>query len=226
MKPIPTLLSVLLLALLPPLRAAGPYLHGVDWQALLPPPPAAHGAEDRADRDEAYAVYQARTPDDLKRAKAEHKVTIFAFAPAIGRDLKAGQYPKLEAMFADLETEVKAVVDAGKEHWNRPRPFQEDPERFSKPGDPEKSAGYPSGHSTRGTVWALVLSEVFPGRRDAILAKGRLVGWTRVEAGVHTPLDIFAGRVLGQAIFHQLMLDPAFRADLAGVQAEVRDSQP
>jgi acid phosphatase (class A) len=203
-----------------PLRAAGPYLHGVDWQTLLPAPPAAHSSEDRADRDEAYAVYQTRTPDDVKRSKAEHKVTVFAFAPAIGRELKPGGEPKLEAMFADLETEVKAVVDAGKDHWARPRPFQDDPQRFSEPGDPEKSAGYPSGHSTRGTVWSLILAEIYPAQRDAILAKGRLVGWTRVEVGVHTPLDIYAGRVLGQAIFLQLMQDPAFRADLAAVKVE------
>jgi acid phosphatase (class A) len=222
---LPPVLALGLLCLAP-LRAAGPYLHGLDWQALLPAPPALHGPEDRADRDEAYAVYEARTPEDVRRAKAEHKVTLLAFAPAIGRGLKPGQYPKLEALFADLETEVKAVVDAGKDHWARPRPFQDDPQRFSEPGDPEKSAGYPSGHSTRGTVWALVLAEIFPGQREAILAKGRLIGWTRVEVGVHTPLDIYAGRVLGQAIFQELMRDPAFRADLAAVKAEVAAPGP
>ncbi len=216
----------LLIAFAAPLRAAGPYLHGLDWQALLPPPPILHGPEDKADRDEAYAVYQARTPEDIQRAKDWDKVTAFTFTHVVGRDLKLGQYPKLEALFTDLEKEAKPQIDAGKMHWKRPRPFQDDPQRFSDPVNPEKSAGYPSGHSTRGTLWALVMAEIFPAQSDAILAEGRLIGWTRVEVGVHTPLDIYAGRVLGRAIFRQMMLDPAFQADLAAVKTEVGASHP
>jgi acid phosphatase (class A) len=209
-----------------PLHAAGPYVHSLDWQALLPPPPALHGPEDKADRDEAYAVYRARTPGDMQRAIAEHSTTFLAFAPAIGRDFKPGQYPKLEALSEAVEVAAKSSIDGAKEYWRRPRPYQDDPARFSHPGDPEKGPSYPSGHSTRGTVLALVLAEIFPAQRDAILAKGRLIGWTRVEVGVHTPLDIYVGRVLGQAIFHQLMQDPAFQADLAAVKAEMAAPRP
>ena len=194
--------SVLLavVALVAPLRAAGPYLHGFDVVSLLPPPPALKSAEDTADRDSAFGIYSARTPEDVARGKAEHKVTIFAFAPAIGPFLQPGKFPKLEALFVEAEAEAKKVVDGGKDHWNRPRPFVADPVRFSDPGDPEKNPGYPSGHGTRGMLFALLLSEIFPEQRDAIMAKGALIGWTRVEIGVHTPLDIYAGRVLGQAL--------------------------
>jgi acid phosphatase (class A) len=124
------------------------------------------------------------------------------------------------ALIKDLDAEAKAAADTGKYHWKRPRPFVLDPARFSEPGDPEKTPGYPSAHSTRGTLFALVLAEVFPENREAILAKGRLVGWTRVEIGSHTPLDVYAGRVLGQAMARALMANPAFQADLAAVKAE------
>jgi acid phosphatase (class A) len=202
-------------------RAVGPYLHGFDPIALLPPPPALGSAEDRADRDSTFRIYGARTPADIARGKAEHKVTIFAFASAIGPGLKPGRYPLLEALFSDVEAEAKPVIDEGKNRWGRPRPNVADPERFADPGDPEKSPGYPSGHSTRGTLLALILAEVFPGQRTAILEKGKLIGWTRVEIGVHTPLDIYAGRVLGQALAQAFLRDAVFRQDLAAVKAEV-----
>jgi acid phosphatase (class A) len=66
-----------------------------------------------------------------------------------------------------------------------------------------------------------VLAEVFPARRAALLEKGRLIGWTRVEIGVHTPQDIYAGRVLGQALAQAVLRDSAFQQELAAVRAEV-----
>jgi acid phosphatase (class A) len=201
--------------------AAGPYVGNFDATALLPPPPALHDGEDSADRDEAFRVYSERTHAELSLGKAEHKVTLAAFGPAIGPDYRPGRYPLLEALIVAVDADTKRVVDAAKNHWGRPRPFIDDPVRFAHPGDIEKNAGYPSGHSTRGTVFALILAEVFPERREAILEKGRLIGWTRVEIGVHTPLDIYAGRVLGRALAREFLADPAFQADLAAAKAEV-----
>jgi len=203
------------------LQAAGPYLTGVDPLSLLPPPTVWHTPEDNADRDSAYQVYLARTPADLARGKAEHKVTVFAFQPAVGPLLQPGRLPRLEALFQEITAEVEPVTNKAKAYWNRQRPYVADPVRFSEPGDQESNAAYPSGHSTKGTIFALVLAEIFPGQRAAILEKGRLIGWTRVEIGVHTPQDIYAGRVLGQAVAQALLRDPAFQSDLAAVRAEV-----
>jgi acid phosphatase (class A) len=204
------------------LHAAGPYLGKLDAVALLPAPPVVGSVEDKADRDSAFAIYSTRTDDDAARAKAEHEFDIFVFASAIGPDFTPAHYPKLAAVMAEAIKEVKAVTDAAKVHWNRPRPYVLEPERFSKHADSETSAAYPSGHSTRGTVMAIVLARLFPERRDAIFAKGQLIGWTRVEAGVHTPLDVYAGRVLGQTCAHALLRNPAFLADLAAAKAEAR----
>jgi acid phosphatase (class A) len=204
-----------------PLRAAEPYLHGFDAIALLPPPPPLGTAEDVADRESTLRVYTARTPEEIALGKSEHTVTIFAFTSAIGPFFRPGKFPQTEALFAEVEAETKKIVNAAKNTWKRPRPFVTDPARFAEPGDPEKSPGYPSGHSTRGTLFALLLAEIFPERREAILAKGRDIGWVRVEIGVHTPLDIHAGRVLGQALARELLHSPAFQANLAAARAEV-----
>jgi len=205
-----------------PLRAAGPYVRGFDPLALLPPPPALGSAEDVADRASTLQIYTARTPADVARGAEEHKVSIFQFAPAIGAFFSPEKFPRTEALFAEVEAETKKAVDAAKNTWKRPRPFVADPAKFAQPGDPEKSPGYPSGHSTRGTVFALLLAGLFPQQGDAILAKGRAIGWTRVQIGVHTPLDIYGGRVLGQALAREFLRSEAFQRDLAAARAELK----
>ena len=203
------------------LRAAGPYLGAFDPVGLLPPPPVLGEPEDRADRQATATVYATRTPADVARGRDEHHVTVFLFAPVLGPQFRPGRYPRTEALFAEVEAETKAVVNRAKNTWHRPRPFVADPVRFAEPGDPEKSPGYPSGHSTRGTVFALLLAELFPAQREALIAKGREVGWLRVQGGVHYPTDIYAGRVLGQALARDFLMNPAFRSDLAAAKAEL-----
>ncbi|HEY3754654.1 MAG TPA: phosphatase PAP2 family protein [Opitutaceae bacterium] len=189
--------------------------------ALLPPPPVLGCAEDKADRDETFAVYSARTQADVARAHAEHRFDVFVFEPEIGAFFTKARLPRTAALFAEVGVEKEVPIRESKAFWNRPRPYVYDPARFTHPADHETNSSYPSGHSAGGTVYAELLAQLFPQKRDAILAKGRLIGWTRIEAGVHTPADIFAGRVLGQALAREFLRNPAFQADLAAARVEI-----
>ncbi|HWI56870.1 MAG TPA: phosphatase PAP2 family protein, partial [Bacillota bacterium] len=122
-----------------------------------------------------------------------------------------------------VKKEIGGIIDQPKDHWKRRRPYQVD-EQLNL-GQPEKSFSYPSGHSTRGTVYSLVLAEVFPEKQEAILAIGRDIGWDRVLIGKHFPTDIYAGRVLGKAIVRELLASPAFQRDVAQARAEVKAAQ-
>jgi len=211
-----------------PLRAAGaaPKYLGAgapDPLVLLAAPPVDGSAEAAADLETVVRVYDARTPDELARAKDEVKHTIFSFTPVIGPWFVPGKFPRTEALLKEVETETKAIVSTGKKHWQRLRPYRVDAARLpdSIEHEPPSDYSYPSGHSTRGTVWALVLAEIFPERREAILAKGRDSGWLRVLGGVHYPTDIYAGRVLGQALAQAFLASPTFQQDLAAAKAEV-----
>ena len=62
---------------------------------------------------------------------------------------------------------------------------------------------------------------MYPEKRDAILAQGQQIGWDRVALGRHYETDIFAGRVLGQAIVRQLHANPEFEHDFADVKKEI-----
>jgi acid phosphatase (class A) len=211
------ILSAQLLAQAPYLTPGHP-----DGIALLAPPPPAGSAEEAADLASVRAVFQGRTAEELLRAKKDYSISLFLFAPAIGTNFQAGKFPLTEALYAKVKASIGPAIDAPKNYWKRKRPYVLDPKLAL--GDPEPSASYPSGHSARGTVYALLVAELFPDKKDAVLAIGRTIGWDRVLIGKHFPTDVQAGRVLGQAIYRELSKNAEFQHDLAEAKAEVATS--
>ncbi|HNR71179.1 MAG TPA: phosphatase PAP2 family protein [Verrucomicrobiota bacterium] len=191
-----------------------------DGVALLAPPPLPGSAEETADLQTVRTVFQGRTEAEKEHAFKSASLSIFLYAPAIGPFFQPGKFPKVEALFQKVRKDISAPLDRTKKHWKRRRPYELDPQLAL--GRPETTFSYPSGHSTRGTVQALLLAELFPKQREAILAIGRQIGWDRVLIGKHFPTDIHAARTLGQAIAREFLASPAFQRDLAEAQAEVR----
>jgi len=194
-----------------------------DATTLLAPPPLPNSPEQAADMAEVQAVCHAASSNDVTVAFSERKFDIFNFTPAIGPFFVSGKFPKTEAFFQRVQKDAETVTDGAKEYYHRPRPYTLDPGLAS--GKLEKSFSYPSGHSTESMVLALVLAEVFPDKRDPIIAEARNIGWHRVEIARHYPTDIYAGRVLAQAIVHQMNKSDEFQHDLAAVRAEVGAAQ-
>jgi len=124
----------------------------------------------------------------------------------------------------------RVVSDAGystskaKKRYARPRPFVVNKQPTCSP-DFEKvmstDGSYPSGHSTAGWAWALVLSELAPDRADAVLARGRAYGQSRVVCNVHWESDVIEGRTMAAAVVAKLHADPAFRADMEAAKGEL-----
>jgi len=192
-----------------------------DAVVLLAPPPLPTSAEQAADMAETVAVHAQCPPADAAAAKSEKKVSIFAFTPAIGSFFQPGKLPKTEAFLKHVQEDTESVEDAAKNFWKRPRPYTVNPALARGADDLEKSFSYPSGHSTRGTAFALVLADLFPEKRDAILAIGRDIGWHRVEIARHYPTDIYAGRVLARAIVQEMKTSRKFQKDFAKAQKEI-----
>ncbi len=195
-----------------------------DGSVFLTPPPLAGSAEQAADMAAVVAVHAACTTNEAALAFSEKKFSIFTFTPAIGTFFQPGKLPKTEAFFERVQTQAETVTDLAKDFWRRPRPYTIDPSLAS--GKLEKSFGYPSGHSTEGTVLALVLCELFPDRHDDILAVGRNLGWHRVWIARHYPTDIYAGRVFAQAIVREMKNNLAFHRDLEEARTEIEAARP
>lgn len=190
-----------------------------DVAALLPPPPLPDSPEQAADMQEVRTVCRNAPSNDVAVAFSEKEFSIYNFTPAIGDFFQPSKFPKTEAFMEDVQKDAETVADGAKNIWNRPRPFMIDPTLAT--GKLEKSFSYPSGHSTESMVLALVLADLFPEHRDAIIAKARSIGWHRVEIARHFPTDIYAGRVLAQAIVRQMKESPDFQRDFASAQAEL-----
>jgi acid phosphatase (class A) len=186
---------------------------------LLAPPPLPDSAEQAGDMQEVRTVYHAAGSNDVAIAYSQKKFSIFTFTPAIGTFFTRGKFPKTEAFFDKVQEDAAAVTDNAKDFYKRPRPYVTDPSLAN--GKLEKSYSYPSGHSTESMVLALVLADLFPDKHDGIIAVARSIGWHRVMIARHYPTDIYAGRVLAQAIVKQMKKSDAFQHDFAAAQAEI-----
>jgi acid phosphatase (class A) len=152
-------------------------------------------------------------------AYSEKNFSAFNFTPAIGAFFQSNNLPKTALFFNRVQTDAAAITDNAKDFYKRPRPYVTDPSLAN--GKLEKSFSYPSGHSTETMVLALVLADLFPDKHDAIIAEARSIGWHRVQIARHYPTDIYAGRVLAQAIVKQMEKNADFQKDLAAAKAEI-----
>ncbi len=59
--------------------------------------------------------------------------------------------------------------------------------------------GYTSGHSAEAVRNAVAMAYLVPERFQEMLARGLELGENRIVAGMHSPLDVISGRMLGQA---------------------------
>ena len=218
---LPPILCALAVALAPSGAAQTHYLPAgqPDAIALLAPPPLPDSPEQAADLAEVQSVSRAAPSNEIAAAMAEKKFTVFDFAPVIGDSFRPGAFPRTEEFFRLLQKDAEIVCEDAKQHWKRPRPYSIDPTLAA--GKLEKSFSYPSGHSTESMVLALVLADLFPARHDALIAEARRIGWRRVEMGRHYPTDIYAGRVLAQAIVREMKRKAHFQKDFARVKAEL-----
>ncbi len=193
-------------------------------QEILAAPPSPNGAEQAADLAETIAVHNSCSPEDKKAALSELRVYFSTFMPVVDPAINLTNCPKANAFFERLQNEIHDATDAAKKYWKRDRPYTAMPGLTTEAL--EKSFSYPSGHSTRATVIALVLSEIFPDKKDSLITRSREIGWHRVQLGVHYPTDINAGRVFGLAIMRELKANKAFQRDLAEAKIELEAAHP
>ncbi|MFC5743164.1 phosphatase PAP2 family protein [Dyella tabacisoli] len=196
-------------------------------QIVLAPPSPPGSPEDLADRAITERIYaEARGRNDAALAKHEETFDVFAFAQVLGPNFDAKHLPHTAALFTEVQKETAKAVKEAKDYYQRARPCpldacSTDPEGDAKSAK-KKSFGYPSGHSSRAAVFAALLGKLLPQKTDALAMYAHDVGWRRVVRGAHTPQDIYAGRVFGQALARDFLANPNLQHDLDEAAAELK----
>lgn len=207
------------------------YLHKEQYLnslALVPKPPTAGSAafaHDQAVREEAITLRGTpRWQQAVSDAELHFPHAAGTFECALGIPVSQQATPRLYMLLQ------RSMVDAGlstygaKNEYNRTRPFVLAKEASCTPDDEaalRKDGSYPSGHTTIGWAWALILTELAPDRADAVIARGRTFGESRLVCNVHWQSDILEGRFMGAATVARLHADPTFEADMAAAKAEI-----
>jgi acid phosphatase (class A) len=210
-----------------PAAVNAPYLArgSLNLYRLLPPPPAAGSAQERAELDELLRLQDARTPAAAQRARDDANVSIFRFADALGSppNFTAQRLPLTARLFARITQDESQVVDPAKDAFARPRPFLTE-SRLSPVAAKPPSASYPSGHSTWAIACAIVLADMVPERRAQIFARADEYAHNREVGGVHYPSDVAGGHLAGTALATALFMSPRFLDDEAAAAAELRQA--
>ncbi len=189
---------------------------------LLPPPPANDSAQMKAELGEILTIQVTRTPEMAARAVADAEENVWRFSDVIDNPkFTKENLPKFSAFFDRVVETEGAVVDPAKDVWKRPRPHLYSD--LVKPIVPlSKSGSYPSGHTTVGTLMGIVLANMVPEKRAAIMARAWEYGHNRVVGGIHYASDIEAGRIAGTVIAQTIMTHDDYKTEYEGAKAELR----
>jgi acid phosphatase (class A) len=194
----------------------------IDLMSVLPPPPENGSAQMQRELAEVLRIQVTRTPEQVARAAADAEENIWRFADAVDNPaFTPEKLPKVDAFFKRVFKSEGAVTGAAKKFYNRPRPFQYSD--LVKPAvKPSLSGAYPSGHATSSTLAAIVLSNMLPEKRRAIMTRAWDYAHNRVVGGMHFATDIEAGRISGSIIAQHISRLPEFQREFDEARAELR----
>jgi len=109
------------------------------------------------------------------------------------------------ATLGKITMQVGSIIMRLKHHYQRPRPFQLG--WYHKiPSMPVASTGaqspsYPSGHAGQSRFLCLVLGELYPEKREALIQFSDYIAYSRIGIGVHFASDNAFGQAISEYVF-------------------------
>ena len=195
---------------------------------LVPAPPAPGSAALAHDHAVMRAALAMRDTPRFEQARIDADLDFpFAagtFACALGTRIDAQHTPAAYRLLRRTLADASHSTRTAKDHYQRTRPFVENGAPTGPGAGGAQVRGdrsYPSGHAAIGWTWALVLAQLAPERTDALVARGRNFGESRLVCNMHWQSDILQSRFMGSATFARLQSDPGFRADMAAASKEL-----
>ena len=193
---------------------------------------AINNSATKAEQNDALAIDHEDRLQSLSEALGTRVGSAFRNLLAAGKLPKVAALAKGDLARAGLPLQHTLIE---KQVYNNPRSFVVAPnaiKRYNLPGkdlygELVGSGSYPSGHTNMGYWKAELLASWLPELGPQVIARAGEIGRSRMVLGVHYPLDVMGGRIMGTVVAAQRLSDPAFAKliDEAGVQLRTQLSQ-
>lgn len=210
----------------------------IDWVSLLPAPPVANSTEQERDL-QAVVDIQKRYPPNSARSQlavADAEASCFRFADVLGDKFNEASLPLTNAFLKYATQQSGRAANITKRYWKRPRPYivskqivplgdNNDARRRERSEAEQRDidhTSFPSGHSTLGTMCALMLNRLVPEKKNELFARAEIYRESRMVLGVHFPTDLEAGRLLSTAVAAVISSTPEFQQQEAAARIELR----
>ena len=199
-----------------------------DLIKCLPAPPKPDSADFA--RDVARYEWGKEQRKDPERAKLAKHDAVWSFGTVadayskpFGMEISPAKTPKIWKVLEDSLLTTDQMRVAPKAFYHRRRPFayfNEEPLCPKEDGIWRDEGSYPSGHTLRSMVAALILSEINPAKADDIFVRAMQYGESRVIAGAHWQSDVDMTRLAAAIAYSRLQTIPAFRAQMELAKGE------
>ena len=199
--------------------------NAVNW---LPAPPEPNSTQFAYDLSQymwgkGERLNEERAQQAIDNGVVDMEDMAIQFSKPFGMEISKEKTPCIFNVLNRGMLTVRLCAKKPKTEITRLRPYVRYKEPTLIPADEEtlrENGSYPSGHSIRGWVTALLLCEINPDAQDALLALGYQWGQSRVIAGYHWQSDVDAARLLASAGYARLHTNQQFLADMAAARAE------
>lgn len=181
-------------------------------------------------RSQSYTAINGFGPyTDAVRTAADAGTTIGDDIPADATTVQYNDGGNANGVWADEDSALGKVVtlvdtlrgnyssgNPSKNYYQYMRPWRwSDQVKVVPQLVPEKSptpqtdGGFPSGHTNAGYLADIAFAYAYPERYQQLLTNASEIGNSRIQAGMHSTLDVMAGRVLATALAAAILNDPA-----------------
>ncbi len=158
------------------------------------------------------------------QAKKDNPLELYdVFSSTFGLKISPALTPEIDKLAGGASSDAHRANKRVKNFYQRKRPFAQFGEPSIEPAEDEaeaKTYSYPSGHATRGYVYAMTLALIEPDSANVLMKRAYDYALGRVVAGHHYKSDIDASSILATAVMGALAGNDAFRAQLEKARKE------
>lgn len=189
---------------------------------LLEVPSRDHSAAADADLGEVHRAEQTRSTAQVKAAQFDdtHE-DIFLYSDILGPNFTPDRLPLTADLSGRIRKTAGSIDNPLKAEFRRLRPYNFD-STLHPVCETNKEFSYPSGHAVNGYLFAFLLAEMLPEKRNALLERANRYAHNRVVCGVHYPSDVEASRRVALVAFGALLVNPEFVEAFRRAEQETR----